>query len=117
MKNITITPKRVEVSPDQRSQTFTILQNGEQPRTRVRPKNIPEGFGAERISRSKFEVTWEETVREPTRVKFGIEGISGMVSATATLVPNEDELAAYDEQGDDLDGKTDQEKETTQDGA
>lgn len=109
MKNTTITPKRVEVSPDQRSQTFTILQNGEQPRTRVRAKNLPEGFGAERLSRGKFEITWEQPVREPTRIKFGIEGISGMVSATATLVPNEDELAAYDKQGDALDGKSEEE--------
>lgn len=105
MKQITITPKRVEVSPDQRSQTFTILDNGEQPQTRVRAKNVPEGITVERLTRSRFEVSWEGPLREETRVKFGVEGISGMVAVTAKMLPNEDELAAYDAQGDEVDGK------------
>lgn len=95
-------PKKIVTSPDQRSQVVRLSTNSSGDCTaRVRPHKVPEGFSVEKVGRCSWEISWQETITEPTKIVFGAENVAGTRPITCTLLPNEDELKLLAEKGED----------------
>lgn len=105
-RKIVVKPKHITVSPDQRSAMVTVAnRSGADLLQRPRVVRVPEGMQVEKVGRGQYEITWEGPLKEAVHVVFGVERPTGVERCRVLLAPNEEELAKYQEAGDDLDGK------------
>jgi len=108
-----VKPAKQLVSPDQRQAEIRVYDAGSAfgDQARARVKDVPEGFEVERLrGAGLFEVSWDHVLREDAVITFGIETVTGVKRVRATLSPNLDELAAYDDENPPI--KPQQEGET-----
>lgn len=105
-RKIVVKPKHITVSPDQRSAEVMVAhRSGADLLQRPRIVQVPKGMQVEKQGRGRYEISWDGPLKQPVHVVFGVERPAGVERCRVLLSPNDEELAKYEAQGDELDGK------------